>query len=461
MSLFSRFNLIRGHNSVMKNLIFSSFKNTCEQDAAVFKNHKLTRNFFGFGKEMKFPSKDPSAPIHEPNKSQTNIKKDRNSIQKVDDNNNKLINNNIWNYLEKSNGYKNEWGVKLSNDLIKPMITDDHVQNFVLKRKWGVTILKTNLHEAIKNKNSIDNKSILNDFLKNDNKVLSKSDRPPPIIDSMNISSVLTPSSDIEIEEEDEDEKPLKNINKEQINNASKKLEIPSSTLLLTNENSINPELDYYTTKDLLTDDELSAWKDVVKKTIIHNEEIIESKKNKLIQDNAPQIFSIPPEPPTKIYDDPVVKTFDIKHDKKNYNSNNIINNQNPFVINMKNILVHDISTRKFHTISSWFLATSIKNNNSNEICNLPVQIFDITEKPIDRLFGNYQIESSSSPSNGLVKFDSDKKPEDENINEEIKKNDDDDFVHAPGDPYPFNRDNYEKWKLPHGSDPLNRQPTE
>lgn len=55
MSLFSRFNLIRGHNSVMKNIIFSSFKNICEQDAAVYKNHNLLRRkFFGFGKGRQY-----------------------------------------------------------------------------------------------------------------------------------------------------------------------------------------------------------------------------------------------------------------------------------------------------------------------------------------------------------------------------------------------------------------------
>lgn len=441
---------------------------------------------------MGFTSESQNPPIREPNMPQNDDKNDKKEEKKNDKPVVKtegeiLRENKNLNLTDKSEvvGYKNEWGVKLPDDSIKPDINDDNLSNFIFKRKWGVNLLNPIVPEEMKNKvikvpsfrrkKSPDLTSMLEqqfvDSLKNDEKIEAKSESPPPIIDSMNISSVVSPIEKIEDEEDERKVDVLRILNENKMNAIEKNFKLPSaikSATELKRQNFINQDDDYYIPKDIIKLDEISAWQDVVKRTKIHKEEILEAEKNKIIEENKPEIFSIPPEPPNKMKDFAVVRSLDTRVHQI-VDSGHFITHEISPIVDARKFIYH-IDSKKFHTLSFMFFCVTIQENNPSQIHrenNLPLQLFGVTKESVEnsRITRNHaQISESFNQNLDIMRLESDEKSsEDKKIPDENKKNDDNDgdFVHAPGDPYPFNRENYEKWRLPHGSDPLNRQPTD
>ncbi|XP_063983207.1 uncharacterized protein LOC135165652 isoform X2 [Diachasmimorpha longicaudata] len=363
-------------------------------------------------------------------------------------------------------GFRKEWGVSIADNSIAKEVPPEHTPNYVLKQKWGVNLcepIKPEKREARKflpqipqrEMKSSDLTSMLErqfiDSIENSNRIEMRNESPPPIIDPG--ISIVPPL--------DEELYPL-NPN-EELKSAMALGEVKEELkadlgLLRIDEGSTTEDVD---------EDELAAWQEVMARTKLRAEQmaLAEKKRKYEREKNHEDKFSIVPEAPVPKLDVAVIKPLDSQIQE--------YVNPNEMMLDVNNML-HRVDSKKFHTLSLFFLCLSMgdsrKSDDEGETQFLPVTITDDVEGSEEGLEdGGEDSEALAHPNETeseevheeiediqkMAEGSSVKMAEEENMEPELKEFDD--YIRIPGDPYPFKREYFEKWQMPHGS-PLTKE---
>uniref|UniRef100_A0A6V7KE50 Uncharacterized protein n=1 Tax=Bracon brevicornis TaxID=1563983 RepID=A0A6V7KE50_9HYME len=351
-------------------------------------------------------------------------------------------------------GIRREWGVKLSDGSIDNKLPEENMPNYVLRQKWGVNfyepIIERNNDEEKNYENKIVSQQIPSRQIKSSDltsmlesqfmdsmekkkykRVEAQSVNPPPIIDS---TSTVVPPIGEEVD-------PLKPINgePESIITSERKQSVIAKELLNT-PYFINTDEDnnHAGSGESTKDDEISAWQGVMLRTKKRMEEIAEIEKaGKSKEERSDVKFTIIPEPPSPKLDIAVMKPLESKI-QEYLNPNDITS-----MFDVKNI-VHQVDSKKFHTLSLFFLCLPVGSSDDNDNDEyspqyLPLEISDVPTDNSHDIVQDDEIQVSAPKSN-IVKPQKDNQFVDDGVR--------DNYIRIPGDPYPFNKKSIENLKL-------------